>query len=100
MTDVTVIRGDGHRAGQDINSPILCADAPAIARGRTEIDLSTPAADITIEARFQPEAMPGQTIDIYPTGEPRWRGVITGVRHYSKAVGVMRTELTVWRPRT
>lgn len=100
MTDITVIRGAGDRPGDDIFSPILCTDAAAIIRGRAEIDAGTQAAEVRLEARYLPDAIPGKLVEIRSKFRLPWRGKITSVRHYSSSPGKVRTELIIWRPRT
>lgn len=97
MTDITVIRGTGERAGDDIYSPLLCTDLAAVNRGRAEIDANTPAAEIVVRSRYQPDVNHGDLVEVRVRQKTAWRGKITAYRHFGSANGVW-TELTLWRP--
>jgi hypothetical protein len=97
VTDITVTRGAGDRAADDVYSPLLCTDLAAVNRGRAEIDANTPAAEVVVRSRYQPGINHGQLVEVRIRQRPPWRGKIIAYRHHGNADGAW-TELTIWRP--
>jgi hypothetical protein len=97
VTDITVVRGAGDRAADDIYSPLLCTDIAAVNRGRAEIDASTPASEVVVRSRYHPSINHGQLVEVRIRQRASWRGKVTAYRHYGDDDGAW-TELTIWRP--
>jgi hypothetical protein len=98
MTDITVIRGNGDIAGDDIQSPILCSAIIARTVGRVTIDTSTPASEIAIEANYRPDIMPGDLVEVMEESGT-WRAQVLSISHrMSHPSGRARTEVKLWKP--
>jgi hypothetical protein len=63
MTDLVVVRGEGHRPGEDIVDALLVSDQLALARGRKELDEGELAnrVDLTIPLR---DVRVGETVQV------------------------------------
>lgn len=102
MTDITVIRGLGDRQADDIEEPLLADDQAAIARGRTEIDASTQASEITLSCRYRADIASGDLVQVVDQdqGAP-YRAQVTGISYSISGPGGPITQtLSLWRPST
>lgn len=54
MIDLIVFRGLGEREGQEIFEPLLSDVAPAVQRGKYEIDFATPKTVFRVEVAYAP----------------------------------------------
>lgn len=72
MTDLVVVRGEGHRPGEDILDPLLVTDQLALARGRMELDegelsnrldITIPLTDVRLGETFRVQgSLSGQSV--------------------------------------
>lgn len=80
MTDLVVMRGEGHRPGQDIIDPLLVTTQLALARGQKEldegelanrVDLTLPLTDIRV----------GETVRLQGPLVGPYSGKVTSLSH-------------------
>lgn len=81
MIDLYVFRGAGDRDGDEIFDPLLCDIAPALQRGKYEIDFNTPKIQQTMEVGYASAVRAGDQVSV---SDSRTGEVIYGVlRDYS-----------------
>lgn len=76
MIDLFVYRGMGERDGGEIFDPLLSDVAPALQRGKFEIDFNTPKVEHTLEVEYTPTLRPGDEVSVR---DSRTNNVIFGV---------------------
>lgn len=76
MIDIIVLRGAGDREGGEIFEPLLSDIAPALQRGKFEIDVNTPKIRTSMEIEYTPSLSQGDQVSAVDsrTGE-----VVVGV---------------------
>lgn len=100
--DIVCLRGLGDRTGDDLVEPLLSALAPALSRGRAELDQGALAdqQDITIILQ---DIRLGALIEVDDAEIGLWRGKVIGVNHSASIddEGNLsgETKLTVRKPR-
>lgn len=89
MIDLYVYRGLGAREGNEIFEPLLSEVAPALQRGKFEIDFSTPKIEYRIDVVYTESLRPGDEVSIQdpPTGRVMF-GVVKSFSHVRDGVTV------------
>ncbi len=76
MIDLFVYRGLGERDGGEIFDPLLSEVAPALQRGKFEIDFNTPKVEHSLEVAYSPALRPGDEVSVR---DSRTNEVVFGV---------------------
>lgn len=76
MIDLFVYRGLGERDGGEIFDPLLSEVAPALQRGKFEIDFNTPKIEYSLEVEYTPSLRLGDEVSVR---ESRTNMVVFGV---------------------
>ncbi len=92
MIDLFVYRGLGERDGGEIFDPLLSDVAPALQRGKFEIDFNTPKIDHSLEVEYTPALRPGDEVSVRNsrTNEVIF-GVVKEFSHVRNGVSVYTT---------
>lgn len=82
MTSITVVRGAGDRRGADIMDALITSTAPALTRGRNELDGRCGLQEVDLTIHFRVGLCDGQLIEVSDSlmGDV-WRGIISSVEH-------------------
>ena len=76
MIDLFVFRGAGDKDGGEVFDPLLSGVAPALQRGKFEIDFNTPTILTSLEVAHNGALMPGQKVSV---SDSRTGAVVYGV---------------------
>ncbi len=89
MIDLIVYRGLGEREGAEIFEPLLSAVAPALQRGKFEIDFNTPKVEYRVEVAYEETLSMGDEVSIQdpPTGRVMF-GMVKNFSHVRDGVQV------------
>lgn len=89
MIDLIVYRGLGEREGAEIFEPLLSSVAPALQRGKFEIDFNTPKVEYRIEVAYEETIGVGDEVSIQdpPTGRVVF-GMVQSFSHVRDGVQV------------
>lgn len=80
MVDITCIRGEGHRPGDDIVEPLLSTVEAALHRGRIELDQGELADEQTLDIVLLDRRL-GETLQIEDSMIGTSNGKIVGLSH-------------------
>lgn len=97
MIDIVVVRDSGSRDGGDIFDVMLSEVAPALQRGRFEIDFNTPKVVHSIEVAYTPGLSVGDEVSLVDTYGAALYGVVKEYTHVREGV-VLRTTVVVEVP--
>lgn len=82
MSQITVVRGAGDVAGDPIVDELLANDAAKLERGRVELDLATPANQVSLDVRLADDYAPGALCEVQVSNlGPPVQGIITRVEY-------------------
>lgn len=95
---IEVYRGSGLVQGPDVTDPLIGSELCALSRGRAELDARAHARTrVNLIMLHRPGLRLGQMIRVSVSGEPWWRGMITGISHVLDG-GRVLTHLTIDKP--
>lgn len=76
MSEITVIRGLGDRPGPDIVDALLTTDRLKVARGRAEIDASTPVVPVAVSHPLAGWIARGTLVEVTDIEYQQYRGMV------------------------